>query len=244
MSFALRRCHSNRVLTDCQDFVEHVVANGFSGGLHASEQFDTRPDENILGDAGLSALRLAPDEDRGDVLREEGFVELSIEEHPSSMTDYEVVDGWTFEGAQSTSSLQHLGERLSESLAARDEGAVKIKKFHVAPVALGESEPIPSCQVMKEGGVSECILVHGGTVPTIEKCCKLVQISTEDPLEPFWLVELCPEGTFCLTKFIAPDNVSTARAVHDVASYVVVGSAPSGQARARRVRFSANVDFL
>ena len=159
------------------------------------------------------------------------------------MTDDEVVDGWTFQAGNGSRSLEHLGERLSESLAARDEGGVEIKKFHVAPVALGEREPVPSGQVMKEGGVPEGVLVNGGAMPTIEEGSKLVQISGEDPLEPFWLVELCPEGGFDLTELFDPYCVRTARAVHDVPSHEMLRCTPSGT-RTRRVRFCTDVDFL
>jgi len=183
-------CHSNRVITDRQDLVEHVIANGFSSGLTASEKLDARPDEHILGDAGLPPLGLAADEDRDDILWEEGFVELPVQEHPSSMTDYEVVDGWTFQAGNGSRSLEHLGERLSESLAACDEGAVEIKKFHIRTKTFDRSQPVPSGQVMKEGGVPEGVLVNGGAIPIIEKCSKLVQISAEEPLESFWFVEM------------------------------------------------------
>ena len=117
--------------------------------MHASEQLDARPDEHILGDEGLSSLRVTPDEDRGDILREEDFDELPVQEHPAPVGDDEVINGWTFESGEGTSSLEHVGERLS-SLAARDQGAVKHEKLHVAPMALGEREPVSSGQVINQ----------------------------------------------------------------------------------------------
>ena len=136
--------------------------------------------------------------------------------------------GWTFEPAQCTSSLEHLGERLRESLAPRDEAGVEIEKIHVAPVALKKCQPVPSGQVVEEARVPEGVLVNGGAMPGIEKRRELVKISTQKKLEPFWLVETTPQNGFDLTELLDPENVCAARPVKYVPPHEMVSSARAG----------------
>ena len=80
-------------------------------------------------------------------------------------------------------------------------------------------------------------------MPRVEERWELIQIPGKKPLEAFYLVELGPEGGFNLTELFDPDSVCAARAVHDVSPHEMVSHA-SSCARARRVCFSADVDFF
>ena len=117
---ALSRCQGGRVLAKCQDSIEHVVPDASLGGRATSEQKDTWPEEHVLSHASLPWLDLASDEGRRDAWWDEDFVELLIEHHSAPVRDDQIISGWTFEGAEGASSLQHLGHRLSETLATRD----------------------------------------------------------------------------------------------------------------------------
>ena len=159
------------------------------------------------------------------------------------MGNAEVVAGWTSEPGEGASSLKHLGQRLQESLASRDEGGVKIEQFNVAPVPLGQCEPVAPGKVVEETAPLERLLVDRGSVPGVENSWELIEVAREQKLNSFWLIKLCPKTGFDLGHFLNPDHICRTGAVEDMSSYVVVGrAAPSS--RGRRVSFSNNVDFF
>ena len=119
-AFALSRCQGDRILANRQDFVQYVILDTPLRSPDTSQELNARPDEHVLSHTGLPWLDLAADEDRRNVRGQNFFVQLSVEFPAVQMGDDEIVAGWTFEPTEGPSSLEHLGQRLQESLASRN----------------------------------------------------------------------------------------------------------------------------
>ena len=145
--FALLRTKPRGVLAEALDDIEDIILDPPRTGGTASQQFDSWPEQHALGRAELAFGGLGSDEDWVYVLGKEGAVERSVESHALSMADYEIVASGAGPCAQHLAGLQHLGERLRESLASSDEGTVEVKKLHITSVSLEEREAVAAREV-------------------------------------------------------------------------------------------------
>ena len=127
LAFALRDFQGGSVLPDLRDGVAHVVPYALASGTTATQQLDPIPEEHVLSNTLLPLLGGCSDEAGSDVFGEECFVHLPIQNYTSPVTDDEIMAGWTFESGQGAGCLDRLGKRLCETLAALDQGTVKIK---------------------------------------------------------------------------------------------------------------------
>ena len=192
IAFALGQHQSGRVPLKRGDSVQNVVSN-FAKRLDTAEKLDPRPKKHGLRLAHLPLLGFGADKSRKNPFGQKGFVELPVQEDPAPMGDAEVVAGWTFEPSEGAGCLKHLGQRLLESISSSDEGGVKIEQRHVAPVTLCQCESVPSGKIVEETAPLESLLVDARTVPAVEYRWELVEVATEQKLDAFWFVELCPK---------------------------------------------------
>jgi hypothetical protein len=176
--FALGGHKGGRVLPKRSDPVEDIVLDPpLSGGGNTPQKFNAFPEEHRLGRTELPLGRLGPDEDWLDIGWEESAIQGPVNENPLPVGNNQVVPSWAHPGAQRPSSLQHLGECLSEALASHNERTVEIKKSHTAPMALSQGQSISSAKVSEESRALQSLVVNCVPTETVPEGWKLVEIA-------------------------------------------------------------------
>ena len=175
--FALGGHKGGRVLRKRGHLVEDIVLDPAPrGGGTTPQKFNAFPEYHALGCAELAPGRLSSDKDWLHIGREESAVQCPINENPLPVGNDQVVPSRTHPGAQCPSSLQHLGECLSEALATHDQRTVELKKFHTAPVTFTENEPVAAAKVSEESRALQSLVVNSVPTESVPEGWELVEV--------------------------------------------------------------------